>query len=162
LVEVAKNKGPIKEYEYFESTSQKQGKPGARLRFKSRLQSRASDVAGKILQSLGIDHSDPRARIFDTMDDPSALRPWDLVHEPAYENATIRRQAAEWAFEQHPQSVGELVAEMQFYDAEHGIRKERLIDETKTELTAELGRRKAAAGRELTDVEIADATKHVT
>src|SRR5262249_18022141 len=125
LVEVSKNKGPTEAFEYFESTSTK-NKPGSRLRFKSRLESRAKEVVRKVLKSLKIDRSDPRAKIFDGMSEGDAIRLWDLFNEGGFKNAAIRKQAAEWAFSKSPGNAREFVAEFQFYDAEVQNRADRI------------------------------------
>jgi hypothetical protein len=162
LVEVCKNKGPVELYKYFESTSTKEGKPGSRLRFKSRLEARANEVITKILQSLKMDRSDPRAEIFDRMSEGESIRLWDLFNERVYQDATIRKQAAEWAFSKKPGSARELVAELQFYDAEVINRAERIHGEVKTELRNELAKRETAKGSPLTEAEIRKATQEVT
>jgi hypothetical protein len=121
LVDVCRNRGPTKEdYEYFESTSTKNGKPGARIRFKSRVTSRANEVAAKVLESVGIHPDDPRAALFKDMSDGDAMRMWDLFNERGYGDANIRKQAAEWALAGNPANAREFVARFQFYDAEVG------------------------------------------
>ncbi|HWO19741.1 MAG TPA: hypothetical protein VNO30_13240 [Kofleriaceae bacterium] len=162
LALVCKNKGPVEAFEYFEATSTKGGQPGARLRFQSRLASRANEVITKILESIKMDRSDPRAKIFDGMREGDAIRLWDLVNERAYKDATIRRQAAEWAFSKNPANARELVAEFQFYDAEISNRRDKIYTEAKAELQNELARREAAKGSPLTEAEARLAIQQVT
>jgi hypothetical protein len=148
LVEVTKNKGPAAEFEYFESTSTKDGKPGARLRFKSRVLDRVTKLIAEIKKVLKLDATDKRAEIFDTdkMSEGDALRLWDLFNEGGYKDATIRQQATEWVFSKNPKSAREFVAEFQFYDAEVSNRADGFLAEAKAELTKETASRKAANG----------------
>jgi len=162
LVEVARNKGPEKAYQYFESTSESGGKPGARLRFTSRLAGRAKEVAKNIRDSLEMRSSDPRAQLLDSMNENDAARLWDLFNEEGYQNADIRRQAADWAFRKSPKNVRDLVAEMQFYNAEVRNQASKLISSAKSELATELEKKQAAKGTPLNDAEVKSVTRMVT
>lgn len=131
---VCRNRGPDSAYEYFETTSTNQGKPGARLRFVSRLAARSAHVGQTLLQTLGIGADDPRAKMFESVDARSAARLWDLANERAFKDAAIRQQAARWALSRleakADASVRDFVALMQFYDAEVSHQAELLRVET--------------------------------
>ncbi|MBK7535435.1 MAG: hypothetical protein IPI49_08645 [Myxococcales bacterium] len=118
LVELCKTKGPPDAYAYFESSSTNGGKPGARLRFESRLQARAQTVVQGILDSLGIKPGDARAKLFENLSEGDKIRLWDLFNEQAFKNPQLRQQAAKWALGKKPKTVRELVAQMQFFEAE--------------------------------------------
>lgn len=118
LVKLCKDKGPPDAYEYFEASSLVDGKPGSRLRFESRLQARAQSVAKELLDDLGLSPSDPRAKIFAQLTDGDKVRLWDLFNEQAFRNPELRKQAAQWAMGKSPKNARELVAQMQFFEAE--------------------------------------------
>ncbi len=165
LVEVARNKGPVDAYEYFESTSTLGGKPGARLRFKSRVMDRVTRVIAEIKKTLKLAPGDPRAEIFEPgkLAEGDAIRLWDLFNEGGYQDAAIREQAAEWAFSKNPQSAREFVAELQFYEAEVINRAAGYFADAKAALANEIAARKAAnGGRDPTDTERKAATRKAT
>lgn len=162
LVELCKTKGPPDAYTYFESSSTNGGKPGARLRFESRLQARARTVVQGILDSLGIKAGDARAKLFENLSEGDKIRLWDLFNEQAFKNPQLRQQAAEWAFGKKPRTVRELVAQMQFFEAEVSRQGEvlfkRLVEREVQLRTTEQSR----LGRSLTDSEIRDITRRLT
>jgi hypothetical protein len=150
LVDVAKNKGPnTADYEYFESTSSNGGKPGARLRFKSRVTTRATKIVSDILASLHLSPTDPRAKLFENVSDQDANRLWDLWKERAYSDANVRRSAAEWALSSNPSNVREFVARLQFFDAEVSRQGAQLFLETNAEYNAKVAEATAAKARAL-------------
>jgi hypothetical protein len=163
LIELARNKGPANAYDYFETTSTTDNKPGARLRFRSRLGARAKLVVKGILDSLGINPEDARAKLFDSMTEGDATRLRDLFNERGYKDLGIRKQAVDWAFSKNPNSVREFVAEFQFYDAEVSNRADRYLAGAKAELTKEIANRKAAnGGTDLSEAELRLVTREVT
>lgn len=163
LVKVCEARGPVAEYEYFESSGTGGGKPGARLRFKSRLETRAKDVAKNILDSLGIKPGDARAKLFEGMSEGDAIRLWDLFNERAYKDAVVRKQATEWAFSKSPKSAREFVAEVQFYDAEVSNHAAKIFADAKVELASQIAKGEAAqGGRRLTATEVKAITRIIT
>jgi hypothetical protein len=162
LAELCKHKGPKEAYEYFESSSTNGGKPGARLRFESRLNARANEVATGILESLGISRGDARAKIFEEMSEGDKARLWDLFNEQAFKNKDLRVQAAEWAMRKQPANARELVAEMQFYDAEVGKRADVLFENVKATNQHRLADAAQKKGSALTKQESSTITKAVT
>jgi Bacterial SH3 domain len=162
LVELCKNKGPKEAYEYFESSSTNGGKPGARLRFESRLNARAEEVATGILESVGISRGDPRAKIFENMSEGDKTRLWDLFNEQAFKNKDLRVQATEWALRKQPANARELVAEMQFYDAEVGKQADVLFEHAKQTNQHRLAEAAQKKGSPLSKQESATITKAVT
>jgi hypothetical protein len=162
LVELCKTKGPPDAYTYFESSSTTGGKPGARLRFESRLQARAQTVAQGILDSLGIKAGDARAKLFENPSEADKMRLWDLFNEQAFKNAKLRQQAAEWALGKKPRTVRELVAQMQFYEAEVSRQGELLTIQSRNENVRFLQEATAANGGNLTAAEKRAITRQVT
>jgi hypothetical protein len=165
LVEVAKNKGPVADYEYFESTGTGGGKPGSRLRFKLRILDRVSKMSAEIKATLKLSATDPRGEIFDPgkMSEGDATRMWDLFNEQAYTDSGMRQQAAEWALTKNPKSASEFVAECQFYEAEAGNRADGYVADAKAEVAKEVAARKAAnGGRDLNPREQMQATRTAT
>lgn len=162
LVDVCKNKGPVADYEFFESTSTKPPKPGARMRFVSRLKSTAGEVVDKILAALKIAKTDPRVKFLENPNDGDLTRLWDVTNERAYRNKDVLEQSAKWALSKNPKSAGELVAEMQFFDAEVGRQAETLLKETKLEVDRQIAAEEAKKGGALSDGEKNAITKSVT
>jgi hypothetical protein len=120
------------------------------------------EVVKSILDSLGIKPDDARTKLFDGMSEGDATRLWDLFNERGYKNPAIRKQAAEWAFGKNPRTARELVAEIQFYDAEVTNRAAQLVADVKAEVATELAKGAAAKGSKLTSTEIGAATRAVT
>lgn len=145
LVKLCKDKGPPDAYAHFEASSTAGGKPGARLRFESRLQSRAQSVAKEILDDLGLSPSDARAKIFAQMTDGDKVRLWDLFNEQAFKTPELRKQAAQWAMGKSPKSVRELVAQMQFFEAE--VKRQALDIFTRAKTAAEHAIQKATTSK---------------
>lgn len=166
LEEVCRNRGPAAAYEYFETTSTNQGKPGARLRFVSRLAARSAHVGQTLLQTLGIGADDPRAKMFEAVDERSAARLWDLANERAFKDAAIRQQAARWALSRLESkadaSVRDFVALMQFYDAEVSHQRDLVISEARQEVSRRVQMRQAASGGTLAADAIVSITEDVT
>ncbi|MEZ4363305.1 MAG: DUF4157 domain-containing protein [Kofleriaceae bacterium] len=162
LVELCKNKGPAEAYAYFESSSTNGGKPGARLRFESRLQERAQQVVDGIRESLGIKPGDARAKLLENLSEGDKLRLWDLFNEQAFKNAQLRKQAAEWALGKKPKTVRELVAQMQFFEAEVSRQGELLTERVREENARLLRDAADAKGGDLSPVEQRNITREVT
>lgn len=166
LEEVCRNRGPVSAYEYFETTSTNQGKPGARLRFVSRLAARSAHVGQTLLQTLGIGADDPRAKMFEAVDERSAARLWDLANERAFKDAAIRQQAARWALSRleakADASVRDFVALMQFYDAEVSHHRDLVISEARHEVSRRVQLRQAASGGTLAADAIVSINEDVT
>lgn len=151
LVDLCKSPEQPGDYEYFESTSTKNGKPGARLRFESRLELRTNEVITGIMEVLP--PGTPRPEIFDGMTDADVSRLWDLFAERGYGNKEIRAQAAEWALSKNPSTVSEFVAEFQFYNAEVSNRAAQILADLEAQPGATPGR---ALAREATRRAIAE------
>ncbi len=166
LEEVCRNRGPASAYEYFETTSTNQSKPGARLRFVSRLAARSAHVGQTLLQTLGIGADDPRAKMFEAVDERSAARLWDLANERAFKDAAIRQQAARWALSRLESkadaSVRDFVALMQFYDAEVSHHRDLVISEARQEVSMRVQVQQAASGGSLAADAIVSITEDVT
>jgi hypothetical protein len=170
LIEVAHSQGRASEddYQYFESTSTNR-KPGARLRFKSRVAARVHTVTTAILGDLGISSSDPRAKLFENVSPGDALRLWDLKNEAGYNDPEVRKPAADWAFGKvgkqpdSPSKVREFVAAFQFCDAELERQGDVVLAEARTELTKELAAETTRkGGGALSPAETVAVTRRVT
>lgn len=168
LVELARTRGPEDAYKYFESTSTEAGKPGSRLRFRSRLAARARTMVGTILGDLGIQSTDRRAKLFENMSDGEATRLWDLKNEAGYIDPEVRKQAADWAFgkvdvrAENKSKVREFVAAFQFCDAELARQGDKLLEQAKSDLVTALDNKRTAKGSALSNAETAAETRQVT
>lgn len=161
LVKLCKDKGPADAYAYFEASSTVGGKPGSRLRFDSRLSSRAKTVSSTLLDDLGLSAGDARAKPLREMTDGDKARLWDLFNEQAFKNAEMRKQAVQWAMEQNPKSARELVAQMQFFEAEVTHQGTRLFREA-VEVNKQALDDAVQGGRELNALQQKAITRQVS
>lgn len=163
------DKAPDADYEYFESTSTKGGKPGARLRFKARVMERAKEITKKLLADLELSPEDPRASFLENATLQESTRLWDLFNEEAYRNPKLRKQAAQWALEgmsptvdRSGTAVREFVARLQFYEAEIRVTAGKIVSNTREMLQQRLRKERTIRGKELSPAEIKAVTREVT
>lgn len=135
LVRLCKDRGPEAEYAHFESSGTGGGKPGTRFRFESRLRQRSERVARDLLDAVGIQPGDARAKMFEALTDGDRMRLWDLFNEKAYKSPELRKAAATWAFGKNPKTPRELVAQMQFFEAEVNRLGKALFERTSQEIS---------------------------
>jgi hypothetical protein len=162
LVKLCQDKGPADAYTYFEASSTGGGKPGSRLRFESRLQAREKLVSSTLLDDLGLSAGDARAKILTEMTDGDKARLWDLFNEQAFKNAGMRKQAIQWAMEKNPKSARELVAQMQFFEAEVKRQAVSLFEQVERAVDDTIRKATAAKGSTLAETERLQIVRELT